>query len=93
MDNQKSGSPMILYLAGVLFIIWGVLGMMDAKNYVDVGFQTGDDNSVVYVEAGSPAETAGFMVGDVVKLNGGIDQNNNKELSERRKPVMYESML
>ena len=74
---------MVLYLAGVLFIIWGIFGMMDSKNYVDVGFQTGDDNSVVYVEEGSPADTAGFMVGDVVKLNGGIDQNNNKELSMR----------
>jgi hypothetical protein len=85
MDNQKANSPLLLYLAGVVFIIWGILGIMDSKNYVSVGYQTGDDNSIVYVEEGSPAEAAGMQLGDVIILNGGIDANNNKELSHRER--------
>lgn len=81
--EQKSNSPVLIYLAGALFVIWGILGMMDAKNYVDVGYQSSDNNDIVYIEEGSPAHNAGMQVGDVIKLNGGIDANDNKALSER----------
>ena len=39
--EQKSNSPLMIYLAGIIFIVWGIFGMMDAKNYIDVGYQTG----------------------------------------------------
>jgi len=85
MDNQKASSPLLLYVVGAVFIIWGILGMMDSKNYVYDGYQSGDDNSIVNVEEGSPAEAAGMQVGDVIILNGGIDANNNKELFQRER--------
>lgn len=82
MEN-KSNSPMLVYLAGIVFIVWGIFGMIDAKNYVDVGYQTGDSYNIVNIEEGSPADIAGLQVGDIIKLNGGIDPTNNKALSER----------
>ena len=78
---------MLLYVAGIVFLIWGVLGLMDAKNYVATGYQSDDNNAIVKVEAGSPAEAAGMQLGDVIKTSGGIDINNNKELSKRDRPA------
>jgi hypothetical protein len=87
MENQKSKSPMLLYVAGIVFLIWGVLGLMDAKNYVTAGYQSDDNNAIVRVEAGSPAEAAGMQLGDIIKTSGGIDINNNKELAKRDRPT------
>jgi hypothetical protein len=88
MDKQQSKSPMLLYVAGIVFIIWGVLGLMDAKNYVTVGFQSDDNNAIVNIEPGSPAEAAGMQLGDIIKTSGGIEINNNKELSKRDRPAV-----
>ena len=87
MNKQQSKSPMLLYVAGIVFIIWGVLGLMDMKNYVDSGFQSDDNNAIVNIEPGSPAEAAGMLLGDIIKTSGGIDINNNKELSKRDRPA------
>lgn len=87
MDKQQSKSPMLLYVAGIVFIIWGVLGLMDAKNYVTAGFQSDDNNAIVNIEPGSPAEAAGMQLGDIIKTSGGIEINNNKELSKRDRPA------
>jgi hypothetical protein len=87
MDKQQSKSPMLLYVAGIVFIIWGVLGLMDAKNYVTAGFQSDDNNAIVHIEPGSPAEAAGMQLGDIIKTSGGIEINNNKELSKRDRPA------
>jgi hypothetical protein len=87
MDKQQSKSPLLLYVAGIVFIIWGVLGLMDAKNYVTSGFQSDDNNAIVNIEPGSPAEAAGMQLGDIIKSSGGIDINNNKELSKRNRPA------
>lgn len=78
---------MLLYVAGIVFIIWGVLGLMDSKNYVTSGYQTDDNNAIVRIEEGSPAEAAGMQIGDVIKTSGGIDINNNKELAKRVRPA------
>jgi hypothetical protein len=43
MSNQFTKYTTLLYLVGVLFIIWGILGMMDAKNYTYSGYNL-DDN-------------------------------------------------
>ena len=88
MDKQQSKSPMLLYVAGIVFIIWGVLGLMDAKNYVTTGFQSDDNNAIVNIEPGSPAEAAGMQLGDIIKTSGGIEINNNKELSKRDRPAV-----
>ncbi len=87
MNEQKSSYSPLLYVAGIVFIIWGVLGLMDAKNYVTAGFQSDDNNAIVNIEPGSPAEAAGMQLGDIIKTSGGIEINNNKELSKRDRPA------
>lgn len=61
--------------------------MMDSKNYVYSGYQTGDDFSIVSIEPGSPAEKAGMLVGDVMVSSDGVEMSNTKELSKRVRPV------
>lgn len=86
MNQTKSNSSMLLYAAGAIFILWGILGLMDSKNYVTSGYETDDNSSIVSIEPGSPAETAGMQLGDVLKTSGGIDIHNYKELSQRDRP-------
>ncbi len=86
MNQTKRNSPMLLYIAGGVFILWGILGLMDSNNYVAYGYQTDDNNKIVNVEPGSPAETAGMQNGDIIKTNGGIDVGNRKELAKRDRP-------
>ncbi len=86
MSTNSSKYTAVLFIASVVFIIWGVLGLMDAKNYTSSGFQTDDNNVIVYLEPDSPAEKSGMQVGDNVLSSGGIDINDNKALSQRDRP-------
>lgn len=85
MSNQSGKYSTILNVVGILFIIWGILGMMDAKNYTYAGYGTNDDWSVNNVEAGSPAEMAGLQVGDIIKSTGGISVTDTKALNQRER--------
>lgn len=91
MSEQNSKYGMIINVIAVLFIIWGILGMMDAKNYTYDGFNTNDDWSVINVEAGSPSEAAGLQVGDVLKSTGGIAVTDSKALSARDRATIGET--
>jgi hypothetical protein len=91
MSNQSGKYSAILNIAGILFIIWGILGMMDAKNYTYAGYGTNDDWSVNNVEAGSPAETAGLEVGDIIKSTGGIAVTDTKALNKRERAKVGET--
>lgn len=87
MSTNSSKYTAILYIASVVFIIWGVLGLMDAKNFTTSGFQTNDNNEIVHLEADSPAEKSGMQVGDKLLSSGGIDINDNKALRKRDRPT------
>jgi hypothetical protein len=89
MSDQVKSST-LLYLAAIVFIIWGILGMMDAKNYTYAGFSA-NNNTVYKVDEGSPAADAGFMPGDVILKNGGIDANDSKAFSERDRAEIGET--
>ena len=91
MSEQNSKYGMMLNVVAILFIIWGILGMMDAKNYTHSGYFTGDDWSVLEVEAESPAEVAGLQVGDIIKSTGGIAVTDSKALSSRERAAVGES--
>jgi membrane-associated protease RseP (regulator of RpoE activity) len=86
MSTNSSKNTAILFIASVVFIIWIVLGFMDAKNYTSSGYQTDDNNVIVHLETDSPAEKSGMQVGDKVLSSGGIDINDNKALSQRDRP-------
>lgn len=86
MSTNSSKYTAILFIASVGFIIWGVLGFMDAENFTTDGFQTNDNNEIVLVEPDSPAEKSGMQLGDKLLSSGGIDMNDNKALSKRDRP-------
>ena len=88
MSNQFKSSTLLI--TAVVFIIWGILGLMDAKNYTYTGYAA-NDNVIYKVETGSPAEDAGMQVGDVIKKNGGIDVNDSKSFSERDRASIGDS--
>jgi hypothetical protein len=90
MNNQLSKNKSLLMLAGILFIIWGIFGLMDAKNYTYSGYQSAGDYSIIKVDPGSPAEAAGMLVGDVIKSSGGIAITDSKELSKRERTKIGE---
>ena len=83
MSDQTTKNSSILLIAAVLFIIWGVLGLMDAKNYSYSGYSTDGNNSITQVREGSPAEAAGMQVGDVMKSYDGIAMEDSKAFSKR----------
>jgi hypothetical protein len=85
MSNSHSKYNVILQIAGVLFIIWGVLGLMDAKNYSYAGYNTDGDSTIIRVRDGSPAQAAGMQVGDVMKSFDGIDVTDSKAFSKRKR--------
>lgn len=91
MNKLNSKYGMAINVVAVLFIIWGILGMMDTKNYTQSGYFTGDDWSVLNVEEGSPAEAAGLQVGDLIKSTGGIAVTDTKALNARERPAIGET--
>ena len=91
MSKLNSKYGMAIYVVAVLFIIWGILGFMDAKNYTQSGYFTGDDWSVLNVEEGGPAEAAGLQVGDLIKSTGGIAVTDTKALNARERPAIGET--
>ena len=91
MSNQFTKYTTLLYIVGVLFIIWGVLGAMDAKNYTNRGYQTDDNYKIIKIEEDSPAEKAGLQVGDIVKSTGGIAVTDTKSLKQRQRPEIGET--
>lgn len=91
MSEQNSKYGMAINAIAILFIIWGILGVMDFKNYTQSGYFTGDNWSVLDVEEGSPAETAGLQVGDLIKSTGGIEVTDTKALNARERPAIGET--
>jgi len=85
MSDQSTKNGGILKIAAVLFIIWGILGLMDAKNYSYSGYSTDGNNKIVQVRECSPAEAAGMQVGDVMKSYDGIAVTDSKAFSKRKR--------
>lgn len=91
MSEQKAKYGITIIVIAILFIIWGSLGMMDAKNYTYDGYNTNDDWSVSNVEVGSPSEAAGLQVGDILKSTGGIEVTDSKARSARDRATIGET--
>jgi len=92
MNEQQTKYTLILQIVGVLFIIWGILGIMDAKNYSYSGYNTDGNNTITQVKDGSPAETAGMQVGDVMKSFDGILVTDAKSFSKRKRTEIGQSI-
>ena len=83
MSDQTTKSGSVLKIAALLFIIWGILGLLDAKNYSYSGYSTDGNNKITQVREGSPSEAAGMQVGDVMKSYDGIAVADSKAFSKR----------
>lgn len=91
MENYSSKYNSVILIAGILFIIWGILGLMDAKNYTYAGYNTSDNWEVIKIEEGSPAELSGMQLGDVIKSTGGISVTDTKALNKRQRAEIGET--
>ena len=84
MNEKQTKYTTILQIVGVLFIIWGILGLMDAKNYSFSGYSS-DNNTITQVKDETPAENSGMQVGDVIKSYDGILVTDTKAFSKRKR--------
>lgn len=85
MSDQSTKFDGILKIVAVLFIIWGILGIMDTKNYSYAGYDTDGNNTITQVRDGSPAQAAGMQVGDVMKSYDGILVTDSKAFNNRKR--------
>lgn len=85
MKEHQTGYTIILLIIGVLFIIWGIFGLMDAENYSYSGYNTDGNNTITEIKEGSPAELAGMQVGDIMKSYDGILVTDSKSFSNRKR--------
>ncbi len=87
MKKQSALYPGILLVVAILYIIWGILGILDLKNLVYAGFQMDSENKIYYVNEGGPADIAGMKVGDIIKdiirESDGLSYMEVKNRSER----------
>jgi hypothetical protein len=77
-----------LLIVGALFVIWGILGLIDQRNVPYTGYLTDGNNTVIRVDPGSPAERAGLKKGDFVRSNGGISVEDSRALARRERPTI-----
>jgi hypothetical protein len=68
-------------VVGGLFVVWGILALVDMGNIPYSGFSTDGNNTVTRVEAGSPAEAAGMRVGDRITSIEGISVEDSRALN------------
>lgn len=91
MEDQPKNRVGILLGLAVIFIAWGVLGLLDAKNYTYSGYSTDGSFTIVNVEENSPAAFAGLQKGDILVSTGGISVTDSKALSKRARPEIGEA--
>lgn len=91
MEDQPKNHVGILVGLAIIFIAWGVLGLLDSKNYTYSGYSTDGSFTIVNLEENSPAAVAGLKIGDVLVSTGGILVTDSKALSKRARPEIGET--
>ncbi len=86
---EKYRNPILI--ASALFLIWGVLGVIDFKNYTHMGYSTDNNFNIIEVDDGSPAMTGGLEVGDHIKSIDGLDMEDAKAWNEKQRPAIGET--
>jgi len=77
MPSVKSMHRNLIYALATLFLLLGIFGYLDIKNYTYDGYSS-RDFGVVKVEPNSPAAQAGMEVGDQIKTINGLDVRDGK---------------
>lgn len=91
MENQPKNRIGILISVAVIFIAWGVLGLLDSKNYTYLGYSTDGNYTIINLEKNSPAALAGLQKGDEIVSTGGISVTDSKALSKRPRAAIGET--
>lgn len=91
MDNQDFGKYKFAFIIlAAALVILQIPRVLDLKHTPHEGFSTDGNNTVTKIESGSPAEQAGFLVGDYITSNGGINTDDTKALVRRPRPDIGE---
>lgn len=72
----SSGIKTICSLSAILLVVVSILGVLDLQKRPWSGLVTDDSGRVTEVAPDSPAQAAGFMIGDSVTMNSGIATDN-----------------
>lgn len=84
MDYQNTVKYKKLFIAGAVIItLLQILDIFDFRNIPYDGYTTDGNHTVIRVHPNSPAQKAGFLVGDIMVSDGGIDVKNNQTLARR----------
>ncbi len=73
-------------IAAALFLTLGIFRVFDRRNDPYDGFLIDDDNTVIRVDAGGPAERAGLKVGDHIRSIDGMSVEDIRTLARRVRP-------
>ncbi len=79
-----------LLTISVVILIWAMLGALDVRNQAYRGLVTDGNNTVTGVAEGGPAESAGFRVGDYIRVNGGIPVEDSRATAARGRAEVNE---
>ncbi len=91
MSNNLNQRKPLFYGLALLFAVWGILGMLDIKNYTYLGYETDGTHSIKLVKSDSPAEKAGLKVGDHLKSIDGILVTDLKTRNKQARPIIGQS--
>jgi hypothetical protein len=91
MMEQRAVSYRTPFLiVAALFVVWGILGVIDAGNIPYSGYLTDGNNTVVQVQDRSPAQAAGLEVGDYITNINGIPVEDTRAIALLGRPEIGE---
>ena len=76
----------LLLIAGAVIAFSGILRLADQGNIPYNGYITDGNNTVIRVNAGSPAERAGVEAGDYIRNIDGIRVEDTRALAQQARP-------
>lgn len=92
MDDQKFSKYKTAFVVlAALIALLEIPGALDIRNQPYSGYWTDPNNSVIRVFSDSPAQQAGFLLGDHIVSSGGIDMKNTKALARRPRAKIGET--
>lgn len=92
MDNQAFAKYKTAFIVvAALIALLEIPGALDIRNKPYSGYWTDPNNTVIRVFPNSPAQQAGFLLGDRIISSGGIDMKDSKALARQPRAKIGES--